>query len=168
MPEHLWVFLLSNSWHQPFRKPQKCLFQHLCQLPVCPKVKKNPQLIQSDALNWYFNIRFRYFFLLYGHKPNWNIWSKPHFQTTVMLLHFELWGLNKRSNFISAQVKCINNNNALAFLWRITPNRPNWAAGPLAGQELWHLSRKCMRKVGVQACITEHINCRIGFSSCLL
>lgn len=32
-------FACLLSWQQPVRKPQKCLCQHLCQLPVCPQVR---------------------------------------------------------------------------------------------------------------------------------
>lgn len=32
-------FVCLLSWQQPLRKPQKCLCQHLCQLPVCPQVR---------------------------------------------------------------------------------------------------------------------------------
>lgn len=32
-------FVCLLSWQQPLRKPQKCLCQHLCQLPICPQVR---------------------------------------------------------------------------------------------------------------------------------
>lgn len=32
-------FVCLLSWQQPLRKPQKCLCQFLCQLPVCSQVR---------------------------------------------------------------------------------------------------------------------------------
>lgn len=47
-------FACLLSWQQPVRKPQKCLCQHLCQLPVCPQVRprflSNPPNESVDTL----------------------------------------------------------------------------------------------------------------------
>lgn len=61
----VFVWLISGfacllSWQQPIRKPQKCLCQHLCQLPVCPQVRpsflSNPPNESVDTL---FTVKVR-------------------------------------------------------------------------------------------------------------
>ena len=72
--------LCLSSRQQPLRKPQKCLCQHLSQLPVCPQVSMN-----LSAFSYGFVLRqlTGFFLALIGHlggdyawRRCWSVYSK--------------------------------------------------------------------------------------------
>lgn len=96
-------FACLLSWQQPVRKPQKCLYQHLCQFPVCPQVR--PSFLSNPP-----NESFDTLFTLKSHLSLANMWDC-----------ISPWAISRKIKLrhlasLAASLAALSNSNAASLL----------------------------------------------------